>query len=454
MLVHHTTLQYSYGSSIDNNTGTNINESTLVDSMTVCEGTFPMLTASDNAQLDYFWFPANYFDDPFAMNPSIIVEETGYYGVRLTNGSIVTEDSVYINFLDTFHIDIPEEIHACKNELFNIDLDPQFSYNWFPVFNNMCLNDNCSQVELSLTFDQEFLVVVTNDNVCQDSFIISIIIDGQSETYFQRDTVCQGEQVLFNGVLYSESGIYCDTLLNDTICPQIQCLDLFVNKVDDIINTIEICEGEEYEFQNTIYTESIFICTDGINNIGCDSTYCLDLIVNKKPEINISEYGDLGAEGSIVEIKECNNYPLYTWFGNIDLDCKTCSSISFSMEQDVELELHVTDEYGCSNSEIISIGFIENCRLENLLLPDAITPNNNDRNDRFRIVNFRDEANEVRIKIFNRWGELLYQENGNIGWDGYYKNEIVPEGVYLYLIEVTCEDNSTVLFKGDLTVLR
>ena len=41
------------------------------------------------------------------------------------------------------------------------------------------------------------------------------------------------------------------------------------------------------------------------------------------------------------------------------------------------------------------------------------------------------------MKIFNRWGEIVFEsKNANIGWDGSYgiNGEKVQEGVYSYFI--------------------
>ena len=39
------------------------------------------------------------------------------------------------------------------------------------------------------------------------------------------------------------------------------------------------------------------------------------------------------------------------------------------------------------------------------------------------------------MSIYNRWGELMYfTDDINSFWDGKYKNQIVPEGAYSYLL--------------------
>ncbi|MFN8308566.1 MAG: T9SS type B sorting domain-containing protein [Chitinophagales bacterium] len=52
-----------------------------------------------------------------------------------------------------------------------------------------------------------------------------------------------------------------------------------------------------------------------------------------------------------------------------------------------------------------------------IAMPTAFTPNGDGRNDIYKIV-LSGPAVVDEVKIFNRWGELVYQANDNFGWDG------------------------------------
>ena len=62
-------------------------------------------------------------------------------------------------------------------------------------------------------------------------------------------------------------------------------------------------------------------------------------------------------------------------------------------------------------------------------LPNSFTPNNDGHNDRFE---FKGENIVIRdVRIFNRWGEEIFTENGNFtGWDGIYRGQTCPDGIY------------------------
>jgi gliding motility-associated-like protein len=64
------------------------------------------------------------------------------------------------------------------------------------------------------------------------------------------------------------------------------------------------------------------------------------------------------------------------------------------------------------------------------------------------------------MRIFNRWGELMYERKDfgandpSAGWDGTYKGVLLTPDVYVYLIDVMCDNNVIFNLKGNVTLLR
>ncbi len=85
--------------------------------------------------------------------------------------------------------------------------------------------------------------------------------------------------------------------------------------------------------------------------------------------------------------------------------------------------------------------------------PSAFSPNDDGRNDRFLITvpNLRN----AELKVYNRWGELLYRTlNLDQGWDGTYNGQTAQEGVYVYLITGTGVDGIEFSRSGTITLIR
>ncbi|MCX6230247.1 MAG: SBBP repeat-containing protein [Bacteroidetes bacterium] len=107
---------------------------------------------------------------------------------------------------------------------------------------------------------------------------------------------------------------------------------------------------------------------------------------------------------------------------------------------------------GISKCDTITI-FVNDCQFI-LELPNIITPNNDGINDMF-IPLLKKNIEKMNTKIFNRWGNLLYEtDNINIEWDGKYKGKLVSDGVYYWIIIYTDGNGTESMLKGSLTVLK
>src|SRR6185436_20788105 len=83
-----------------------------------------------------------------------------------------------------------------------------------------------------------------------------------------------------------------------------------------------------------------------------------------------------------------------------------------------------------------------------ILVPTAFTPNNDGLNDLFQFFT-RGIAEITSVKIFNRWGELVYYSpNGETGWDGTYKGLDCEMETYVYLINGITYDADPIEVKG------
>jgi gliding motility-associated-like protein len=88
-----------------------------------------------------------------------------------------------------------------------------------------------------------------------------------------------------------------------------------------------------------------------------------------------------------------------------------------------------------------------------LYLPNAFSPNDDNINDRFEISGAF--LKEFHLLIFNRWGKLVYESSSvNDPWDGTYNGRPVPEGVYVYSIEVEGYEGEYFQRSGSITLMR
>lgn len=106
-----------------------------------------------------------------------------------------------------------------------------------------------------------------------------------------------------------------------------------------------------------------------------------------------------------------------------------------------------TDNNQCHDT--LTWSLINNCTF-NVFVPTSFSPNKDKINDIFD-CGISGRFNEVEMKIFNRWGEQLFEGEK---WDGTFEGELVAQGVYLYWITVEDIEGKMHHFRGTVTLIR
>jgi gliding motility-associated-like protein len=75
--------------------------------------------------------------------------------------------------------------------------------------------------------------------------------------------------------------------------------------------------------------------------------------------------------------------------------------------------------------------------------------------DQFFYPPIRERVLEYKLQIFNRWGVLIFESHDiNVPWNGYYHNELCPQGVYVWYVEGKYSDGKPYRLFGDVTLLH
>jgi large repetitive protein len=90
---------------------------------------------------------------------------------------------------------------------------------------------------------------------------------------------------------------------------------------------------------------------------------------------------------------------------------------------------------------------------KDVFVPNVFSPNRDGKNDvLFMYGNYIDKA---EMHIFNQWGQQIMQINSKTqGWDGTYRGQPQPVGVYVYVLKVVLFNGNTVNLKGTITLVR
>jgi gliding motility-associated-like protein len=108
------------------------------------------------------------------------------------------------------------------------------------------------------------------------------------------------------------------------------------------------------------------------------------------------------------------------------------------MEGEYDVQLITNPGLACADSTTLHLSVPE-VPVSHLYIPNTFTPNGDGVNDNFRIFGYG-KCGETDLKIYNRWGLLMYQtKNLADSWDGKYNGEVVEAGLYSYLIKANGE---------------
>lgn len=90
-----------------------------------------------------------------------------------------------------------------------------------------------------------------------------------------------------------------------------------------------------------------------------------------------------------------------------------------------------------------------------LEMPNAFSPNGDDKNPIYRAKPTYQSIVEFHAAIFNRWGQKLYEwDDPAGGWDGTFNGHPVAQGVYFVVVRAKGADGHTYNIRRDVNLLR
>jgi gliding motility-associated-like protein len=155
-----------------------------------------------------------------------------------------------------------------------------------------------------------------------------------------------------------------------------------------------------------------------------------------------------------------------TWFWSFG-DGETSNEQSplhyYTEEGTYDISLTVNTSHNCPDTYTIPRAVIAES-IGEVSFPNAFTPSESGPSDGSYDPNDFDNdvfhpifsgVSEYRLSIFNRWGELLFESNDpDIGWDGYYREKLCKQDVYVWKVEGKYINGLDFVKTGDLTLLR
>ncbi len=190
---------------------------------------------------------------------------------------------------------------------------------------------------------------------------------------------------------------------------------------------------------------------------GCSWTEVATLLEPQPLELDLGPDLELNL-GDSVQLKPQTNRPATFWqWDALELPTGAPLEPFITPTETQFIVLTVFDDNNCEARDTIRI-FVDKDR--DIFIPTAFSPDGNGENDRFTIYAGDEVVRIVSLRIFSRWGNMVWEatdfapNDPNFGWDGTLWGEPLNAAVFVYMAEVLYTDGKTKLITGDLLLMR
>lgn len=203
-----------------------------------------------------------------------------------------------------------------------------------------------------------------------------------------------------------------------------------------------------------IYLKDAQNCTALIDQVSINEP--LEFRIDAGPEERTINLGDSTLLTALAS--NATGQVSYEWrlsFGDA-ISCTDCYLAWARPFYTTTYELFGVDGNGCKASDQIVVNVF---KPRVLAVPTGFTPNEDGENDRLT-VHGRAGTRVKLFQVYNRWGELLYEakdfevNNNKIAWDGSFRGQPAPSGIYLYYLIGQFLDGEEKIRKGQTTLIR
>jgi len=414
-------------------------------------------TFSDYTNMTY---SNNYFDvRSFNGLDYFDIRDTGSYWIELKNKCGTAKEEINITKLLTPSIYLPDYDTICDFGTRDLSIgitDNDESYLWLPDNSNSNsftiskagkyigqISNKCGSVKDSIVVVYYISpnVFLGEDSIFCESVnhTLSVGLGGNNESYIWNNQLGSNEYNVTSAGTYNvELSNYCGTV-RDTVSygllllpevglgdDKIFCGDAFLSQALDAGNNNR---EEDYLWSTTEKVQTINTNTPGLYEVTV-SNKCGS--VSDEIEIVLSPYPivELGLDTNFCgyfgyELDAGNPGDYYSWSPSGE------TSQRIVAEEYGTHEVTVRDQYGCESKDQVYI--TQKCSTL-FFMPNAFTPNGNDRNEVFKPV--LNDIFEFQFNVYNRWGELIFSTTDiNEGWDGTFNGVPCMQGMYLWTVD-------------------
>ena len=317
--------------------------------------------------------------------------------------------------------------------------------------------------------------VFTNQYGCDSTVILTTTLSMADTTYLNMVS-CNPDSLGTDTLIFTNQG-GCDSIvytvivaedlgvdyeLTDASCSDAEDGSILVNEVTNGLSpylfAIDDGSFQSFALFPRLAAGSYTLWVQDAD--GCTAPYEFD--IQAPPPLTVSLPNDTTINvGSFLTLPVTTNQAVDTIFWNessgINCDSSSCLRPEVQPFSNSVYIVTVANGDGCSASDTTLVNVSQE---KPFYIPTAFSPNQDGINDNFVLSPGPNVTMIHSVRIFNRWGALLFELpetlplQSVIGWDGQFKGQPVTSGVYIYMVDVSFIDGERKIITGDVTVFR
>ncbi|MCF8424594.1 MAG: gliding motility-associated C-terminal domain-containing protein, partial [Bacteroidia bacterium] len=390
----------------------------------ICNGSLTSLTAS-GAQT-YTWSPAATLSSANGSNVNANPITTTVYSVSGTNAfGCLSSTTATLSVVSTPTISaIANPSSICAGQTSTLSAFGASNYTWSPA--STLSNPNISSTIATPALSTIYNVIGSTGTasfLCTSSNTVQVtILPVPTITVSPQIVICEGQS----------STIYAVGANTYTWSPTIGLTNPYAASTNLSPNG-----------------SGTFIYNVTAVNINCAATETVEVIVNPLPIINAGSDTTINVDNSLVLYGTGNTNVGFLSTDGTQLSCNYCYSLTVNPQNTTCYTLEGISNFGCRTTDDICVTVTKDW---DVFIPNAFTPNGDKNNELFIPVGYG--ITEIRLTIFDRWGNLVFKSNGDtIGWDGKKNGQLCEQGVYVYQAEVLSISGTNLKKTGHVTLL-
>ncbi len=395
---------------------------------TVCPGEEVQLIATEG-MVSYSWTPSEDLSDSSIHNPVASVVNTTVFQVEaIDQDGCVLNDQVIVEVSPNPVAQIDPVVVTCigDEEVLNATSSKSNSFfRWFGNTTGLSTNVGPNPVFIAMEEGTYFYQVEVTDRYnCKDTATVSFEVKPPpSAAIVPPPIICVGDSAVLQGS-GGDSYRWEPSLLvsNDTA-------------------------ATTFAFPDTATRFTLHVYTQ--NGYCSDTASVLVVVDSTVAKASISaDYIFTGDEVTLFADSRHYQIQWLNIYDQVFYDGDYLPSIKDIPDTSGTYKLIGITENGCTDTASVYVNV-----LFPIKVPNVFSPNQDGINDLFNVINLPAYPNPL-IKIYNRWGNLVYSHLGpyKAPWKGYDRdNHLLPVGTYYFVIELNFKEMH---LAGDITLLR